>query len=373
MKKTYILRCADKKVKWQWLPPFPWRNSKAKQLFNGCFLSGTRMGPRPIVVLPGVIASNLEQIKPFMSKNTSQGNLTTPLDQFLLTLWEHGAILLAETIVNPLEGNDGQGLLFQKQIEAIKSLIGYFLIDWVHLVCYSSGSIQAVQLASTIPQHIGTITLLDTPLATTQMIEQENKRILLDNAKDNINISTAAINKISDEISNESTDVLPHPLCPSHITSGLIESNTFNHLNSQVYEHIFGKHTYSEDRCERNLKQFSTNGSILDLESIRHPLMIISPKKDSTVDLPFHQDFFNVKHKVVLNDPIVGHEGLFSNKSTEQISKEILKWCLRWEMDQIIKLKFDHSIQETRRLLENTNKKNTVKSTSGKKENKYLN
>ena len=330
-------------VTWRHLKPYPFRPASAL-VKEGCYFRGEKLGPRPLIVLPGISFANAGVI------DKLPASIETVIDSCLATTAEcpHGALIAPRSLTIPENSNrktptDPQGKsMFTAQCEAIAAMMDYHDINWGHFVCFSSGALMAIRMALEFPQRVGSITLIDSPVIVGNLVKNDGIRKELAEARKDVNVPLDIYELYKKRVTKEVRDgPCPGPFAAFPDFSageGLGKAAT---LNAALNAKLFGPEGYSEDGTQRVIDGYVSD--VRDIISVRHPIQAIVPAKGAALDVNAHGNHLNLRKKVVVKEASNTAELLQGKDGPAAARAAIRQWNARWDFDDILAKRFEQA------------------------------
>jgi pimeloyl-ACP methyl ester carboxylesterase len=320
-------RCA---AAWRPLAVRPWqlrrRGDESQAPLAAADLFGDTVGPHPVLLLgpsdhPAFQRATSALIPTFEALGYRHGVIAPRPAE---TAWERrpfDAVPSSLGIPHPhgdARYSDGHIARYCSSVAALADTLN---LSWMHVVSYSFGSLVAVKLALMYPRLVGTLTFIDTAVATEADLASHDQRNSIYAARLDINTPVAELDAA---VANHQAFVAKASVMGAPAAE-----------DQAVFDSIFGAHTYSADGSARNLGEFMTPDH---LRMMRHPVMSVHPNKQnlpasSASALAMNRKLFNVQ-RVLHVKCASSHEDLFgSGDAVSELSNGLGQWLRRFDVD----------------------------------------
>lgn len=276
---------------------------------------GSAIGPRPLIVLGGSVTAE--------TAGASASKFSAMLSQLE---WPHGAIHI------PIK-NSGSLQLLQDSCDEIVNVLDALGVGWTHFLTHSVGSLVAAKMTFRYPTRIGTMILLDTPIVEKQWIANAATREEIRKARDDVNVP---VNMLDFSIQNLKQNLEPQLKHTDAADEEIYSKNLFDS------HHLFGS-SGGVTRCDHRYL------TPLELQSIKHPVQIVTPSAGALCDNNVHKDFFNLRRLQPIKSAS-NHEALFgsSNGTAEEIGGLLEQWLQRFEPDVVLGKRYEGAAKDMR-------------------------
>ncbi|ORC87790.1 uncharacterized protein TM35_000201990 [Trypanosoma theileri] len=286
---------------------------------------GTHLGPRPLIILDHTTKDTEDAMKAVKKYEPLLSQLS----------WDYGAVYIPLQV----KYDDAPQDLLNYSCQQISAVMDAIDVRWTHFLTYSYGCLVAARMAASLeyPHRIGTLTSLDTPLITRELVLNMERREEIAKAERDVNVPEADLAFAKHTLLSSLESPLP---CPATVADKALYE-----------EYLF--HPASIFHADGLIRRESRYVPVKHLADMRHPMQLVVPAANSVSDAGVHKEFFGLRRPVVVKG-CQKHEDLFGNESAKELAAAMDTWLHRFEPDAFIAKRYEQAAKEMAELMKSS-------------------
>ncbi|KAH9599359.1 hypothetical protein LSM04_007571 [Trypanosoma melophagium] len=301
-------------------------SASQKEIFPQFLLyHGAQLGPRPLIILDHTTTDTEDAMKAVKKYEPLLSQLS----------WDYGAVYVPLQV----KYNDTPHDLLNYSCQQISAVMDVLDVRWTHFLTYSYGCLVAARMAASVeyPHRIGTLTSLDTPLVTRELLVNMERREEIAKAEGDVNVPETELAFAKETLLSSLESPLP---CPAAAA------------DKAVYEECLF-HPASIFHSGGLIRKESRYVPVKHLAEMRHPMQLIVPAANSITDTAVHKEFFGLRRPVVVKG-CQRHEELFASESAKELAAALDTWLHRFELDAFIAKRYEQAAKEMSELMKSS-------------------